>query len=253
MLVNRRRFLTAACTSACVGGLWYGYRPPRESIECRFWLSDRAGPDRAVADRIAAYVERALEVAYREVDVSYGGVVAVEREDGYAVMTSGEWPRRVVGGHLTDTDVDPATDVNLLVTDGPIGRTPIGAGIPHLASVGGARYLGEAPARDEFDVVLPYANGTRAMQVLLHEVGHALGLEHEHGGIEARDGATVASPMVSAYAWADDPASRREFDADESACGRTYPGDRDGERSLSFEFSGCARSALREYSGGLQP
>lgn len=250
--MKRRQFLAGLCGSCSVGGLWYVRRPPKQAIEVRFWLSARAAGYERIEPRIVSYLEAAFDPVYDTVDVSAGGVVQARTEHGYDVMRTGEWPARVAA-ELTDRDGSGPVDVNLLVTDGSMSHAPSGAGVPHLASVGGARYIGETPPRDAVDDVVPYTTPARIMQVLIHEVGHALGLTHEHGAIRNVEEATVASPMVSTYAWASDPSSRRQFDADHSACGALYPVDRDGRRKLSYAFSSCATAKLREYRGGLRP
>lgn len=251
--MNRRRFLTALGGGSSIGGLWYVLRPPRRTIRIRFWLSAAASSYEGIEPRIASYLETAFAPVYDEVDVSYGGVVPVRNEHGFEVMASGEWPRRVAAGYAGSRGLNPVSDVNLLVTDGPMSRTPSGSGLPHLASVGGARYLTSVPPRDDVDDVVPYSAHARVMQVLIHEVGHALGLAHEHGTITNADDATVASPMVSSYAWLDDSRADEQFDAEYSACGSRYPIDRDGARHLSYVFSGCAVSKLRKYRGGFHP
>ncbi|MCU4741766.1 peptidase M10A and M12B matrixin and adamalysin [Halobacteria archaeon AArc-m2/3/4] len=251
--MKRRQFLAGLCGSCSIGGLWYVRRSPKRTIDIRFWLSARAARYEDITPRIASYLEAAFGPVYADVDVSYGGVVQTRTEHGFGVMRTGEWPARVAVGTANSAGIDPVDDVNLLVTDGPMTQTPSGAGILHLASVGGARYIGEAPPREEVDDVVSYTTPARVVQVLIHEVGHALGLAHDHGAITNGEGTTVASPMVSTYAWASDPRSRREFDADHSACGGLYPADRGGRRKLSYTFSSCATAKLREYRGGLHP
>ncbi len=244
---------------AAVGGgcalpaLWYAGRSPRRSIDVRFWLSERAARHDGVGRRIESYVGDALGEAFDDVTVSAGGVVGVDTEHGFRVTRSGEWPRLVGTELAAARGLDPVDDVNLLVTDGPVDRTPAGAAVPHVASAGGARHLGSVPAREAVDDVVPYTTRWRVVQLLLHEVGHALGLDHDHGSIVGDAEATVASPMISAYAWLDERAGHDRFDADRSACGRTYPADRGGERRLSLSFSECAVARLRSYDGGLLP
>lgn len=262
--MNRRHVLASAGCCGFVPLLWFAGRRPRRSVELRYWLSERAGTYE-VRDRVRGYLEAALEPAYDAVDVTFGGTVAVETEDGYAVTNSGEWPKRVVTGYASD-EVEPVGDVNLLVTDGPMHDAPTGAGMTHFASVGGASKLERVPPRDELDAVVPYTTDLANMHVLVHEVGHAFGLEHDHGTITRVDGATVASPMVSTYAWTGDAATF----GGQAGCGKGdsgTDGDPDpdpdldhgsdpettGIRYLSFDFSACARTALRDYRGGVLP
>ncbi|MFP8957236.1 peptidase M10A and M12B matrixin and adamalysin [Natrialbaceae archaeon A-CW3] len=245
--MKRRRFL--AGLGAVGGGYWYARRQPRESIEIRYWLSER-GADYEVHDRITEYVGTALSTVYDTVDLSFGGVVSVQTEHGYGVTTSGEWPRQVLHGYQGANGLEPVTDVNVLVTDGSMKHAPTGIGVYNLASVGGARYLERTPPRAGVPDVVPYESSMQAMQVLLHEIGHVLGLAHEHGSIETVDGGTVASPMVSTYAWVDE---RGQFSADRCACGGLYPERRDGNYYLSFDFSPCARQKLQTYRGRFRP
>ncbi|WP_252698382.1 hypothetical protein [Natronosalvus vescus] len=153
-------------------------------------------------------------------------------------------------GHQGTNGIDPVTDVNLLVTDGAMEHAPTGIGVYNLASVGGARYLERVPPRAEIADIVPYESSMQVMQVLLHEIGHVLGLAHEHGSIESIDEGTVASPMVSTYAWVDE---RGQFSADQCACGGLYPERRDGNYYLSFDFSTCAREKLQRYHGEFRP
>lgn len=252
--MNRRQIITVTCASCAVPSLWYATRPERRSIAVRFWLSERAARYPSIGPRIHSYLEGSFSAVYDEVTVSAGGVLSVRSEHGYEVMRSGEWPQRIARGVTTvDGDVEPVSDVNLLVTDGDMQRAPTGAAIPNVAAVGGARYLESVSPYSEVDDVVRLSAPRRVMQTLLHEAGHALGLRHEHGSIVTTDDVIVVSPMVGSYAWATDSVSNDQFDAEECACGSIYPTDRDGERHLSFSFSECAVDRLREYNGGLFP
>ncbi|WP_254768756.1 peptidase M10A and M12B matrixin and adamalysin [Salinilacihabitans rarus] len=243
--MKRRTLLGAAGTLASLGTLGYATRDPVDRLEIRYWLSERAATYDSVAARVGEYLRLAFDLAAPSLDLSYGGVVDVSTEDGAAVTRGGEWPARVAAG-VAGGGVRPASDVNLLVTDGQISTAPTGYGVPHVASVGGARHVDALDPADPERIVLPYDDPNRAIQVLVHEVGHALGLRHGHGVAYRRDGAVVATPMLSAYAW--DP----DYERDRSTCGDVYP-PLDGERALSLEFSACARRHLERYSGGLTP
>lgn len=246
--MNRRTFLGAVGSVASLGALGYASREPVDGIEIRFWLSERAASYGGVVERLREYLEFAFDrdLEFWTADVSYGGVVEVDTEDGYRVTTGGQWPRILLSGAVGRESVDPANDVNLLVTDGQMETTPTGAGLPHVASVGGARHIADLRPIDDRTTV-PYADSTRAMHIAIHEAGHALGLEHDHGVAFVRGDAVVATPMLSAYAW--DP----NHEDDRSRCGTDYPPAAGTVRRLTYSFSSCARRQLRAYSGGWTP
>lgn len=246
--MHRRTFLAGAGLSGSLGTLHYTTRDPAEALEVRFWLSEQASAYRSIAETITAYLEWALAYDFWRVSVSYGGVVSVEDEQGAHPVQSGRWPTRLGAGVAGVGSAEPARDVNLLVTDGSMRRAPTGYAMPHVASVGGARHLEKLEPPDwGTNGERPYDRPNFSMQVLLHEVGHTLGLRHEHGMVYRSGARTVATPMVSAYAWDSD------FHAEESLCGEPYERRFAGKRAISMRFSDCARSRLEDYSGGLIP
>jgi len=251
--VKRRSVLAAIGSLGSLGALHYTTRPRPDTLEVRFWLSEHAA-QYDIVETIQAYLEWALDYDFWSVDVSYGGHQVLEREQGAWPVRSGRWPLRVGAGGVGADTVETARDVNLLVTAGEMNQAPTGYAMPHIASVGGAQYL-EALGPPVEQSIRPYTRSNFSMQVLLHEVGHTLGLQHDHGTIFKQGPTTVATPMVSAYAWDD------EFQATHSRCGDAYvPRDqreetREGRpaRAISLEFSSCSRDRLSSYRGGVRP
>ncbi|RZH66970.1 zinc metalloprotease [Natrinema altunense] len=249
--MTRRVVLGALGSMVSLGALSEASREPPETLSVRVWLSERAATYEGVTDRIREYLAAIRSLEHWTVDLSFGGTVAVSTENAARLMTRGEWPKAVVAGGLGRRDLEPVADINLLVTDGRMGEAPTGYGVPHIASVGGARHIADLEPFDASLIdgtrwIVPNTAPTRTMQVLVHEIGHALGLDHEHG-VAIRDGeAVIATPMLSSYAW--DPSYR----ADRARCGSAMPPMPDGlEKRLSFAFSACARREFATYDGGL--
>lgn len=152
------------------------------------------------------------------------------------------WPRRVTAGLAGLSSIDPVADANVLLTDGRVTGRTAGYAYDHVAAVPGARFLAEMPRNGmAFDYSVPAA----VAQLLLHEVGHALGLDHGHGAV-TRDGRRVTvSPMIGGYAWTAGRARRPRICGDDPAA-------IDGlERRVSLRYSPCGEAALGSYRGGL--
>ncbi|QLK27800.1 peptidase M10A and M12B matrixin and adamalysin [Natrinema zhouii] len=249
--MKRRAFLGTIGSTASLGTLAYATRGASDTLEVRIWLSERAATYDGVADRIRAYLDETLALGYWTLETSIGGSVSVSTEAAARLTHRGEWPMALASGTLGGRDLEPASDVNLLVTDGGMERAPTGYGVPHIASVGGARHIAALESFDDIVVddarsIVPNTTPARTMQVLLHEIGHALGLDHKDGVAFVHDGALVATPMLSSYAW--DPTYERNA----SPCGTTIPASDDRKQMLSFAFSSCARRRLANYDGEIR-
>lgn len=248
--VNRRTFLGSIGLVGSVAVIGYANRGMGGTLEVRFWRTERASRYRRVPTRVREYLEFALDLPFWAVEIDDGGVVPVSTDDGARVTSSGEWPANLLAGYTRRDGIEPASDVNVLVTDGPMDGGPPGYGLPHVASAAGARHLDAVAPIAEQPEAVPITSPNFAAQVLIHEVGHALGLGHDHGVGFRRGDDFVVTPMVSAYAW--DPS----FEHDRSRCGTAYPDPEFGRnlnRKLTYSFSDCSRRALREYDGSLAP
>lgn len=224
-----------------------GYTTGRDgtTVSIRFWRTPRAARYDGIEDRITELLTRALDFPHWTLEVSSGGVVDVGTDRAATAVTRGNWPSTVLGGAAGVGPVEPVWDVNLLVTDGSLEVAPTGYGVPHVAAVGGAHKLAGLNPVTSIDDPVPVTDATFAAQVVLHEVGHALGLSHADGR-RYRDGeASVVTPMLSAYGWQSH---------DGAGIQHCHPAEEPTEiatstRRLDLQFSSCARRKLREYDG----
>lgn len=223
-------------------------RPPPEALAVKLWLTDEAAAYSACRDRAAGYLRRALTPAGFDVEVSYGGrPLRFEAADRRIERTV--WPRRVLASVAGTGGIDPVRDVNLLVTDGTVSGPTVGYAYDHVATVPGARFLAASPPADTAPAVVDYSAPTAVAQLLVHEVGHALGLDHDHGSVDVDETAVTASPMVSGYAWGANGVRAEFLQGSGGTATRPPVGDR--SRRLSMQFSASAERALRSYRGGL--
>ncbi len=204
--------------------------------------------DPTVASVVTTLLERTLQYPFWSVEVSDGGVVSLSREHAARSITSGEWPRKLGGGAIGANDLSPVWDVNLLVTASELSDGPTGYAIPHVAAVSGGHHLAKLDTTDITARPRAITGPSFSAHVLVHEVGHALGLAHEHGEVYRADDAYVATPMISTYAWNDVYERTR--------CGDRFPHPallEDADRKLDFRYGNCAREALRAYRGSHLP
>jgi hypothetical protein len=249
---TRRSFLLSAGALGSLGLGGSRLARPEGTLNVKVWRSHRAARHEGLWERVRGYLRRAFRGSHDAVVVEDGGVVRTPTEDAYRLVVDGEWPRRLLAGTVGGPTA-PSDDVNLLVTDRSMRRFPTGGGLPHVAAVGGARALSRLPPVEDVGPVVERTTPTYALQVLLHEVGHALGLRHEHGTMEAAGDSLVVSPMVSGYPWESEAIRSREFDHETSVCGCQYvdPGGR--SPLLMLVFGDCEARRIRAYRGGLTP
>jgi hypothetical protein len=253
MPLTRRSVLLGlgACTS--LGVARAAVRAPPEELAVKLWLTQGAASRPSSGARAAGYIERALSEAGVGVTVT----VAESAVDVSAVddrrLERVTWPRLVAQGVANVGGIDPVSDVNLLLTDRAVTGRTAGYAVPNIATVPGASHLaGVAPA-DESPPVVEFSVPVAVTQLLLHEVGHALGLKHQHGTSTVDGPVATVSPMVAGYAWRRDGPDGSRSAGGENVCGEAIDRVTDERRRLSLRYADCAATAIRRYRGGLLP
>ena len=242
--MNRRAFLggVSAALGLGVAGRRATSRP--DPVVVRVWFTDAAASHDALAERVEGYLGAALEAVLDAVSVEVASsTVALAHEGGKASLGV-DWPVTVAEGLVGLAEVDPVGDVNLLVTDGDPRRQPAGYARPRVAAATGGAYIARMGPAAETPPVVPYSLPAAATQLLLHEVGHALGATHDHGSAWREGDALAASPMVGSYLWAPERVRERHL-PDDGGCGAPYPIDDGGtERRLALRYADCAARVI---------
>lgn len=250
--MKRRKFLLAAGIAGSLGATRGWASAPARPLGVKVWFDEASASYPGVGERVAGFLRSALEHAGREVVIEFPPSTVTFDADRWTVMRRA-WPGTVLSSLAGAGPVDPARDVNLLVTDDAVDGAWAGYAMAHVAAIGGARHLAAMPPADRTPKVVEPTVPAATTQLLLHECGHALGLAHRHGTL-ATDGETaIASPMVGTYPWADESVRRRQFDFDRGACGQPYPAVGSKQRRLALRYGDCAGRHLARYRGGLLP
>lgn len=245
--MKRRHVLFSAATVLSIGLSDRVCVPRDRRLSIRIWLTEEAAAYPGCRPIVETYLRGALDRVGPGSEITFGEPLQQFSEPDRKVERVA-WPRRVMAGLVGLEAVDPAKDVNLLITDGAAAGDTAGYAYNHIATVPGARYLAEMPASESMAVV-DYSTPAAVTQLLLHEVGHALGLDHRHGSVTSDETAVTASPMISGYAWTPERIRRHRFDG-RSCNGGDLPTSTKARR-LSMQYSRCAAAGIRSYRGGL--
>jgi len=244
--VNRRAFVAGAGATLSLGLVGKQAVQPPEPTVVRIWFSEAAATYDGLAATVEGYLGAALEPAIGPVEFDFGPEpLSLPAEDSRRVLGT-HWPASVARGAVGMGTVDPVGGVNLLVTDGDPTKQPAGYARPHVAAATGAAFVARMGPVGETSAVVPYSIRAAATQLLIHEVGHALGAHHEHGAARRTDGTLVASPMIGSYLWASEGVREAHL-PQENACGGVVPDETDSlERRLQLRYADCALERLRD-------
>ncbi|RZV10849.1 hypothetical protein BDK88_2048 [Natrinema hispanicum] len=197
-LVNRRAFLGTVGSTVSLGTLAYTTRGASDTLEIRVWLSEQATTYDGVAERIREYLTATLSLEYWTLAVSTGGTVSVSSEDAARLTSRGEWPMAVATGALGGRELEPGLRTSTCWSrTGAWKRHPPATAF-HTSHRSVERDISLPSSRSKRLVddgprsISPNTMPAHTMHVLLHEIGHALGLGHKHGTAFV-DGDTVVS------------------------------------------------------------
>lgn len=234
-------------------GIATKFRGGPEVIQGKIWLTEGATTYPGVSNRACEYLTRAIEGAGVDLDLSVGSTAVTMPMNDDIRNFRVAWPRKVIEGAVGIGEINPARDINLLISDGRGIGTLAGYGMHNVAAVSGARHIQAMPPASETPAVVDYSVPATLTQLLVHECGHALGLSHHDGSIMSGGSTIAVSPMISGYPWMSATARAGNFDERGRVCSGSVPIVEGKNRKLSLQYSECAKAKIRQYRGGYLP